>query len=170
MITRETPRLLLRPPIATDLDAFVQIHEDPRVMRYMNVTGQAGSRTAGWRTLALLIGHWHLRGYGQWAVVEKATERVIGRAGLWNPEGGLGLEVGWVIAHASWGRGFATEAARASVQYGFDIVGADQLISLIHPDNDRSIRVAEKVGMTFDREDLQDGTPVLVYAIDKPAS
>jgi RimJ/RimL family protein N-acetyltransferase len=170
MITRETPRLLLRPPIASDLDVFIQIHEDPDVMRYMNVTGTARSRTAGWRTLALIIGHWHLRGYGQWAVIEKSTGRLIGRAGLWNPEGGFGLEVGWVIAQASWGRGFATEAARASVQYGFDIVGADRLISLIHPDNTRSIRVAEKIGMTFEREDLQDGAPVLIYGIDKPGN
>src|SRR5205823_14550586 len=106
-------------------------------------------RTAGWRTLALLIGHWHLLGYGQWAVVEKATGHVIGRAGLWNPEGGYGLEVGWVIRRSRWGQGFATEAARAAVQHGFETVGATHLISLIRPDNARSLRVAEKIGETF---------------------
>ena len=168
MPTNETPRLLLRPPLASDLDAFVAIHEDPHVMRFMTVTGNMSGRTAGWRTLALLIGHWHLRGYGQWTVVEKATGEVIGRAGLWYPEGNPGLEVGWVIRHSHWGRGYATEAAKASVRYGFEVVGADHLISIIHPDNGRSIRVAEKIGQTFERTTTVDGVNVLIYGINRP--
>lgn len=168
MPTSETSRLLLRPPVASDLDVFVTIHEDPEVMRYMTVTGHVTGRAAGWRTLALLIGHWHLRGYGQWAVVEKATGDVIGRAGLWFPEGNPGLEVGWVIRQSHWGRGYATEAAQASVRYGFDVVGAKHLISIIHPDNGRSIRVAEKTGLTFERSATVDGVNVLIYGIDRP--
>ena len=80
--TRETPRLLLRPPHASDLDAFVEIHEDPEVMRYMTLVGPLSGRVAGWRMLAMLIGHWQLRGYGQWTVLEKAGRQVIGRVGL----------------------------------------------------------------------------------------
>ena len=87
MVTCETPRLVLRPPAAEDLDPFVEIHEDPEVMRFITVIGNSGGRSASWRMLATLIGHWHLRGYGQWAVVEKATLQVIGRVGLWNPDG-----------------------------------------------------------------------------------
>lgn len=170
LVTRETPRLLLRPPLPSDLDVFVEIHEDPEVMRHMVSTGQPGGRIAGWRTLALLIGHWHLLGYGQWAVVEKATNQVIGRAGLWNPEGGLGVELGWVIRRSRWGHGFATESARAAVRHGFETVGADHLISLIRPDNVRSIRVAEKIGQTFERMDAQDGIEVRVYGIHRPPS
>ena len=169
MVTRETERLFLRPPLPSDLEVFVEIHEDPEVMRHMVTIGQAGGRAAGWRTLALLLGHWHLLGYGQWTVIEKATREIIGRAGLWNPEGGLGLEVGWVNRQSKWGRGFATEAARAAVTHGFETVGADHLISLIRPDNVRSIRVAEKIGETFERHEKQDGVDVLVYGIRRPA-
>src|SRR6185436_8257047 len=99
-------------------------------------------KTGAWRMLALLAGHWQLRGYGQWTVIEKSTRLVIGRVGLWNPEGWPGIEVGWVIRRSHWNHGYATEAARAAIDFGFDTVGADHLISLIRPDNARSIRVA----------------------------
>lgn len=165
MVTCETPRLVLRPPSAEDLDPFVEIHEDPEVMRFITVVGVPGGRTSAWRMLATLIGHWHLRGYGQWAVVEKATGDVIGRVGLWNPEGWPGLEVGWVIRRSRWGKGFATEAAREAVRYGFEVVGADHLISIIRPDNNRSIRVAEKIGEKYERPYLVDGVESHVYGI-----
>ncbi|HUL72080.1 MAG TPA: GNAT family N-acetyltransferase [Vicinamibacterales bacterium] len=170
MSTRETSRLLLRPPHASDLDAFVEIHEDPEVMRYLTPVGQLAGRTAGWRMLALLIGHWQLRGYGQWTVLEKGTRDVIGRVGLWNPEGWPGLEVGWVIRRSRWGNGFATEAAREAIRFAFDDVRADHIISLIRPDNARSIRVAEKLGETFERTHLMDGTPLHVYGLHRPAA
>ena len=169
-ITRETPRLLLRPPHASDLDAFVDIHEDPEVIRYLTPLGQSAGRSAGWRMLALLIGHWQLRGYGQWTVLEKSTREVIGRVGLWNPEGWPGLEVGWVIRRSRWGNGFATEAAREAVRFAFEDVRADHLISLIRPDNARSIRVAEKIGETFERTHLMDGTALHVYGLHRPAA
>jgi RimJ/RimL family protein N-acetyltransferase len=110
-----------------------------------------------------LSGHWHLRGYGQWTVIEKATREVIGRVGLWNPEGWPGLEVGWVIRRSRWGNGFATEAAHEAVRFAFAEVGADRLISLIPPDNARSIRVAQKIGETFEREHTLDGRTLHLY-------
>jgi RimJ/RimL family protein N-acetyltransferase len=165
MVTRETPRLVLRPPDASDLEAFVEIHEDPEVIRHITIVGQPNGRPSAWRLLALMLGHWHLRGYGQWAVVEKATRHVIGRVGLWNPEGWPGVEVGWVIRRSRWGNGFATEAARESIRFAFDEVGADHLISIIRPDNARSIRVAEKIGETLERTETIDGVASLVYGI-----
>jgi RimJ/RimL family protein N-acetyltransferase len=164
MTCKETERLLLRPPVAGDLDALQAIHEHPDVKPHINFIG-VGGRVGGWRTLALLIGHWHLRGYGQWTVVEKATDDVIGRVGLWHPEGWPGLEVGWVIEPSRWGKGFATEAARAAVDFGFRDVGADHLISIIRRGNLRSVRVALKIGETFERTDSQDGHQVDVYGI-----
>jgi RimJ/RimL family protein N-acetyltransferase len=169
MIQLETTRLLLRPPQASDLDAFLEIHEDPEVMRHITVVGPSGGRAAAWRTLALLIGHWHLRGYGQWTVVEKASDQVIGRVGLWNPEGWPGLEVGWLIRRSRWGHGFATEAARTAVQFGFDVVGADKLISIIRPDNVRSIRLAARIGETLDRVAVLEGVDVHIYSICRPS-
>lgn len=168
-MTRETARLFLRPPEAADLDAYVEIHEHPDVRRQISVVGAATGRAAGWRSLALMIGHWHLCGYGQWTVIEKATDEVIGRVGLWHPAGWPGIEVGWVIRPSRWGRGFATEAAREAVRFGFETVGADHLISLIRPDNERSIRVAERIGESFEEERIFDGVNVLVYGIRRTA-
>src|SRR6476660_8889036 len=121
---------------------------DLDVVRHLG-DGRPLTRAATWRTMALFAGHWDLRGYGQWALVEKTTARMIGRAGLWNPEGWPGLEVGWLLARDRWGHGFATEAARVALDYAFDVVGADHVISVIAPANVRSIRVAERIGETF---------------------
>lgn len=165
---RETSRLLLRLPEAGDLEPFIEIHEDPDVKRHMVVIGQHDGRASGWRMLALMIGHWQIRRYGQWTVVEKTTGEVIGRAGLWYPEGWPGLEVGWVIRRSRWGHGFATEAARASLDFAFDTVGADHVISLITPDNARSIRVAEKIGETLEDTRTIGGALVHVYGMRRP--
>jgi len=167
MLSRQTPRLLLRPPTVEDLEPFVEIHEDPEVMRYMTVIGPLSGRVAAWKLLAVMIGHWHLRGYGQWSVVEKATGLVIGRVGLWNPEGWPGIEVGWVIRRSHWGYGFATEAAKEALDFGFNHVGADHLISIIRSDNARSIRVAEKLGESFERAIRFEGAESLIYGITK---
>jgi RimJ/RimL family protein N-acetyltransferase len=165
MMTRETERLFLRPPIVSDIDPFVEIHEDPDVVRYLSGIGQSTGRVAAWRLLALLIGHWSLRGYGQWTVIEKSTGQLVGRVGLWNPEGWPGLELGWVIRRSHWDRGFATEAARAAVAFAFDDVGADRIISMIQPDNPRSIRVALKIGETFAEARHFNGQDLHVYAM-----
>lgn len=165
MTTRETERLLLRLPHADDLDPYIEIHEDPEVLRHLIVPRPSPGRPGAWRTLALLSGHWQLRGYGQWTVIEKSTGEVIGRVGLWNPEGWPGLEVGWVIRRSRWGNGFATEAAHEAVRFAASHVGADRLISLITPDNPRSIRVAEKIGETFEREHSLDGRAVHLYSV-----
>jgi RimJ/RimL family protein N-acetyltransferase len=168
----ETERLVLRPFADGDLDGFATMYADPEVMRHMG-DGRPLSRAATWRTIALFVGHWELRGYGQWALVEKATGRLIGRAGLWNPEGWPGLEVGWLLDRARWGHGFATEAARAGLDYAFDVVGAERVISVIAPANLRSIRVAERVGERFERTIALE-TPavpapieVAIYGLDR---
>jgi RimJ/RimL family protein N-acetyltransferase len=166
--SRETDRLLLRPPLGADLDPYIEIHEDPEVRQHLLIPATSAGRLGAWRTLALIAGHWHLRGYGQWTVIEKATHEVIGRVGLWNPEGWPGLEVGWVIRRSRWQHGFATEAAREAVRFAFDEVGADHLISMIGPDNPRSIRVAEKIGETFERTLTIEGRTVHVYGVQNP--
>ena len=164
---RITERLLLRPPEASDLDPYIEIHDDPEVQRHLLIPASSAGRLAAWRTLALLAGHWQLRGYGQWTVVERATNEVIGRVGLWNPEGWPGLEVGWVIRRSRWNNGFATEAAREAVRFAFDEVGADHVISMINHDNPRSVRVAEKLGETFERVHTVEGRAVQVYGLSR---
>lgn len=155
----------MRPPEGRDLDAFVAIHEDPEVLKHLSSSGPSQGRVAGWRIIAMLIGHWQLRGYGHWTVLEKATGSVVGRVGLWYPEGWPGVELGWIIRRSRWDSGFATEAARAAIKFGFDDVGLDHIISLIAGDNPRSVRVAEKVGETLERFDVIEGEKTAVYGI-----
>ena len=116
----------------------------------------------------MFSGHWTLRGYGTWAVEETATGAMVGRIGLHNPEGWPGLEVGWTLARSVWGLGYATEGGRASIEFAWNELGADRVISIIDPENKRSIAVAERLGETYDRAYRLRGRPVSIYRIDRP--
>ncbi|MGH7865507.1 MAG: GNAT family N-acetyltransferase [Candidatus Binataceae bacterium] len=160
----ETERLILRSFQERDLDAFAAINADPMVMKYLG-DGKPQERNVTWRQMASFIGHWELRGYGVWAVEEKSSGEFVGRVGLWYPQGWPDLEVIWTIAQSRWGKGYAPEAARESIRYAFEIVSVDHVISLIRPDNEKSIRVAEKVGERFDRRIDLFGNPANVYQL-----
>jgi RimJ/RimL family protein N-acetyltransferase len=166
----ETPRLILRLPDASDAQALMEIHQDPEVMKYVTLTALPGGITVAWRNVAMMIGHWHLRGYGQWTIVEKTSGEIIGRVGPFNPEGWPGVELTWVIRRSRWSCGFATESARAALAWTWNAIQADQILSLIRPDNQRSIRVAEKLGERFDRAEVLNGETMHVYVIHRPAS
>jgi RimJ/RimL family protein N-acetyltransferase len=170
MVTVDTPRLRLQLPSAADAQAFLDIHQDPEVLKYVVLGAASTGLTAAWRNIATIVGHWHMRGYGQWAVVERDSGLVVGRVGLWNPEGWPGIELGWVIHREHWGRGFATEAALAALAWAWTHVDVDEIISMIQPDNVRSLRVAAKLGQSFSRTEVLNGTTLHVYAIDRPAA
>lgn len=163
--TFDTDRLLLRELRETDLDDFARLSADEETMRYIG-KGETLDRAGTWRSIAFFLGHWQLRGFGMWAVVEKTTQRLIGRVGFYQPEGWPGFELGWLIDRDRWGQGFATEAARACLARATSDYGKRHVISLIRPENAASIRVAEKIGETFQREDSLGDLPVLVYGID----
>jgi RimJ/RimL family protein N-acetyltransferase len=145
MVTVETPRLVLRPFDAADAQPMLEIHADPEVAKYLvggpTPVGVDGL-TVAWRNVAMMIGHWHLRGYGAWAVAEKESGSVIGRVGFWHPAGCHDIELGWVIRRSHWRRGFATEAAAAALVWGWDNIPVDRIVSMIQPDNAASLRVA----------------------------
>lgn len=90
-----------------------------------------------------------------------------GRVGCWNPEGWPDLEIAWTLHRSFWGRGYATEAARAALHYAFTELGQPHVVSLIHPDNSRSIRVAERLGERLFGSAELTGKPVLVYRITR---
>ena len=163
--TLETERLLLRPFRDEDLDAYAEFSADPEVMRYM---GPPLSREDAWRQIAMLLGHWRLRGFGSWAAEERETGELVGRLGPHRPEGWPGFEIGWVLGRRYWGRGFATEGARAALEYAFTELDQPHVISLIHPDNQASIRVAERLGERLEGETRIRGIAVLVYGIQRP--
>lgn len=169
LATVETARLLLRVPCADDVGPLTEIHHDPEAARYVVLGTTSGGVVTGWRNVAIMLGHWHMRGYGQWTVVEKATGEVIGRVGLWHPEGWPGIELGWIIRRSRWNNGFATEAARAALDWTWANVDTDHVISFIQPDNLASIRVAEKIGERFERNDTMNGADVCIFGIQRNA-
>ena len=160
-----TERLELRRWRADDLDDYAPIVADPEVSHYL---GAAVDRVTAWRQIAIFIGHRELRGWTSSAVVERDTGRLIGRGGLWQPEGWPGLEVGWILARAVWGRGYATELGAAVRDLAFGVLGVPHLISVIHRDNAASIRVAEKIGSRLEGEYDLNGAPHLIYGQAAP--
>jgi len=167
MITLETDRLILRMFREDDFEAYAKICADGDVMRYLG-EGKPLTRSEAWRQMAMILGHWRLRGYGLWAVEERATGHLIGRIGHFNPEGWPGFELGWVLGKPYWGRGYATEGARRALDYAFNEMGRDHVISLIYPPNTASIRVAERIGETLEGRTQLFGHEVLVYGIHRP--
>jgi len=160
----ETARLRLRLFRDDDLDAYADLCADPLVMRFLS-EGRTLDRVEAWRQMAMFLGHWHLRGFGVWAVEERATGSLIGRIGFFQPEGWPDFELVWTLARSRWGNGFATEGARAALAHAFTTLGRDRVVSFIHPDNRASIRVAERLGMQPDGTAEVLGRTLLLYAI-----
>jgi RimJ/RimL family protein N-acetyltransferase len=167
-VTLRTDRLTLRPFQDDDIDAYAAMCADPEVMRYLGSNGPV-SREEAWRQMAMLTGHWELRGFGMWALEEIETGRFVGRVGLHFPEGWPEPEVGWALAREAWGNGYATEAARAALDHAFEVLAWPRAISLIAPANHRSIAVAERLGEHFERRLTLRGVEVSLYAIDADA-
>lgn len=158
----ETARLRLREWREGDLDAFASMSADPEVMRHIG-SGETVDRNGTWRVLAGFAGHWALRGCGMWAVERKADGAFIGRIGLHHPPYWPCLELGYVLARAAWGQGFAREGAAAALAWALRELPAQRLTSFIRPGNTASERVALALGARHEgRADLL-GSPVEVY-------
>ena len=162
----ETERLILRQVDPDrDFEGWAEAMADERTVRFLGTPPM--SRAQAWRSMAMAIGHWRIRGYGFFSLESKETGEWIGRVGPWNPEGWPAPEIGWTISPRHLRRGYATEAARASVEYAYETLGWSEIIHCILPGNEASIRVAEKIGSSL-RSEVQ-GLPgvtderVLVY-------
>jgi RimJ/RimL family protein N-acetyltransferase len=162
-----TERLVMRGFREDDLDELAAISADSEVTRWVGDENGL-SRQETWRRMAYWIGHWELRGFGQWALEERETGRLVGRTGLLRPEGWPGLEVGWLVAREHWGRGIAPEAGRAAIEWAREELGADRIISLIEDHNHNSARVAEKLGMKVEGRTriLDERIEVRIFAAD----
>ncbi|OHV27448.1 acetyltransferase [Parafrankia soli] len=159
-----TPRLVLRGWRADDVPVYLEIVAADGMADH---TPQPSTEAGAWSQTAFQIGHWALRGYGMWAVEDRASGQLLGRAGLYEALGWPGCEVAWTIRRDRWGQGLATEAGAAAVEFAFDVVGKDDLISIMTAGNVGSIRVAGKLGLRRDRSEVLQGAEYDIYAIDR---
>jgi RimJ/RimL family protein N-acetyltransferase len=167
----ETERLILRPiDAARDLDGWARTMGDEQTVRYLG--GKTMNRANSWRNMAMVMGHWQIRGYGFFSLEDKATGEWVGRVGPWNPLGWPQPEVGWTISPDHLRKGYATEAGRASIDYAFNTLGWDSVVHVILEGNDASVATAQKLGSRLlRREPSLPGVtddPVLVYGQDAP--
>ena len=162
-----TDRLRLRRWRTSDLEPFAALNADPRVMEHFPSTL---SREESDAYAARIIAQGDALGFGLWAAEIPGVTPFAGFVGLSVPgfEAHFTpcVEIGWRLAAEYWGRGYATEAARAALAFGFDTVGLDEIVSITTPGNQRSRRVMERIGLTRDTEDdfdhplLPDGHPL----------
>lgn len=145
----ETARLVLRQWSPADADELAMVFAEPEVWRYPFRRGLSFAESQ--QFLDRQLDHWATHGFGSWAAEIKADGRLIGYIGLstpsWLPQVLPAVEVGWRLHPQFWGKGLATEGGRASLQYGFEVVRLDRIISIFDPENVASGRVMEKIGM-----------------------
>jgi RimJ/RimL family protein N-acetyltransferase len=162
----ETERMELRRMEMADVDDLMGIFSDPEAMRYYPGTK---SRQEAEEWVRWTLGSYRDRGFGQWVVLLRSSGEFVGQCGLTvqEVEGEKEIEIGYLLLRKFWSRGFATEASIAARDYGFHTFGYERLVSLIDPGNRASRRVAEKVGLTLEKEVWKWNKTVCVYAINK---
>lgn len=163
--TLVTERLRLRSFQKSDVEDYAALNADPEVLRYLG--GVAWDRGRSWRHMAFLLGHWQLGGAGMWAVEHRATGAFLGMVGFAEPAGWPGFELAWTLARRWWGHGYATEAAGKALAHAFTALEKERVISLIHPDNRASIRVAERIGERMQERIDHLGREMLCYGLDR---
>jgi RimJ/RimL family protein N-acetyltransferase len=143
----ETERLILRRWRGTDVAANTAMLSDPGTARFIAADGKpVTTELAGWRNAAVMAGHWVLHGIGMFVVEEKSSGKFVGRVGPWFPPGWPGFEVGWGIAREFRGKGYASEAARGSIDWCFASFELDQILHCIDQENTASQAVAGRLG------------------------
>jgi len=152
--TITTERLILRPWRDGDFEPYAALNSDPRVMEHYPATQARAESDAGALRIQTRIEE---QGWGLWAMELRATGAFVGFTGLQRPpfESHFTpcVEIGWRVAYEHWGLGLAPEAARASLAFGFEELGLDEIVAMTATPNLRSMRVMEKIGMTRDPAD-----------------
>jgi len=142
----ETERLILRPWCGDDIAPNTLMLSDPDTARFITADGKPVDEMNGWRNTAIMSGHWTLYGFGMFVVEERSSGAFAGRVGPWFPPTWPGLEVGWGIAKEFRGKGYALEAARATIDWVFSTFDTDRIIHSIDRENTASQMVARRLG------------------------
>ena len=163
--TLTAERFVLRALREDDVPALTALHSDPEVMRFLRPGGQVETTPRqAWDYIAIHLGHWQLKGCGKWALADRKTDELIGRVGYFHPPYEWpGLELGWTVARQYWGQGYAVESSRLALNWGIERFGRSAIISAIIRGNDRSVRVAERLGGRYARNETLHGEPALIY-------
>jgi RimJ/RimL family protein N-acetyltransferase len=161
----QTDRLLLRAMTVDDADALFAINSDPDVMRYTHEPMLSSTEEA--RQAIADYPDFDSVGFGRWGCVLKESHQVIGFCGLKYLDDLDVVDVGYRLLREYWGRGLATEACRASIQFGFDVLQLERIVGLVLPENHRSIRVLEKAGLNLEEERRYEDVQVLFYGIHR---
>ncbi len=161
----ETERLRLRGHVLTDFEASAAMWADPNVTRYIG--GAPSTREESWARFIRYPGHWHLVGHGYWVIEKKASGAMIGEGGFGSFKRGLeppfdAPEQGWALSAAAHGKGYATEAAQAMIEWGEDHFGRRDFVCMIAPENTASLRVAAKLGYAPYTETYYKGAPTIL--------
>lgn len=165
-VALETARLRLRPFTLGDLGALCRITADAEVMRYIG-DGFPLTPAETEANLRNIMDAFQRRGYGRWALEEKAGGALLGYCGLGCPAGSPGTELVYMLARGAWGRGLASEASAAVLRFAFEEVGLEHVYALTMPGNVRSRRVLERLGMEYLREDRYFGYDCVCYALTR---
>jgi RimJ/RimL family protein N-acetyltransferase len=162
----ETGRLVMRPPEASDADLLLALHDDPAMVRMFGETD--GEGVAEW--IAQAQGDWATKGFGRVLIFDRADGAFLGRSGLRHRAEFDEIDIAWSLTAAARGRGIATEAGRAWLDWGFRELDVPYLTAMINDWNAASIAVAERLGMTRLRDDALDGVPYIIYAVRRPVA
>ena len=163
-----TPRLILRTFTEEDIEPMVRILGEKDVLRYFPTTDPP-QRDRVQKMMVGLLKHWEEHGYGLWAVESRSTGDLMGRCGLQILPETEEVEVDFILGRPFWGQGFATEAGRASLQYGFEQLRLERVIGIAHVENKASQRVLEKLGMDLVEQRQLWGIECYRYAVERSA-
>lgn len=164
MLEIETERLLLRPMMDADFEWFAALRGNADVMRYIGSAGPM-TREQSRERLDRYLACWETHELGMFSVRERGTATPVGWAGLQPREGSDEIEVGYAFGPPAWGRGLATEAARAAVRWGFEDRGLERIVAVAYPENDASRRVMDKLGMRYEGMRVVYGVDSVYYAV-----
>ena len=165
----ETANLLLRPFTPRDAPRLGAILHEEGILRYFAESTPPPLEVTE-KSVARRLEHWKEYGYGRWAVVPRDTGMLMGWCGMDYSIEVEGPELTYLLSTGVWGRGYATEAGRATVRFGFEVAGLDRIMSMASLENAASNRVLLKCGLLPSGETLIDGMPMRLYRIDRPAT
>jgi ribosomal-protein-alanine N-acetyltransferase len=162
----ETPRLWLHPVAEEHFEDFCALYGDPAVMRFIN-KGQGRTREEARERVDTMIRHWAEHGFGMWTLHLKGTRDFVGRSGLCHLDNTPEVELGYTLHERFWGRGLATEAGRACLRFGFEVIGLERIAAIALPENGASRRVMEKLGFHYEKDAHYYHTDLVYYALSR---